>query len=166
MSTVRVRMRRWGTRNRSGAWRLDVRSSLLLLACVVVVFGAFFAIGRLARSTPSSSTGYGPQKLPAVYVSAGIPYGFPTAPAIPSLAAFEAPAAAAPASPTPAVHGSSSSSGVEASQTPRRESAPVESVAPTPTRAPAPVQSAPAPAAPSHGGGSSSGGGGSFDSSG
>lgn len=160
-------MRRWGTRNRGGAWRLDVRSSLLLLACVVVVFGAFFAIGRVARSTSSASAPFGPQKLPAVYVSAGIPYGFPTAPAIPSLAAFEAPAPPAQASPGPAaVHGSSSSSTVEASQAPRRESAPVESVAPTPTPAPAPVQSAPAPAAPSHGGGSSSGGGGSFDSSG
>src|SRR5208337_3077007 len=112
-------------RNRGGAWRLDVRSSLLLLACVIAVFGAFFALGRVARSTSAAPAAYGPQKLPAVSASAGIPYGFAAAPPIPSLAAFEAPAPPAAASPGPAVHGSSSSSTVEAVRTPRSESAPV-----------------------------------------
>ena len=92
MSTVRVRMRRWGTRTRGRSlaarpplvarspWRASSR-------CSVRSSGS-----DASRATSAAARqAYGPQKLPAVSVSAGIPYGLAAAPPIPSLAVAEAP---------------------------------------------------------------------------
>ncbi len=170
MSTVRLRMRRWGTRTRGSAVRVEVRPALLVLACVVVVFGVFFAVGRITRDTSADSKAYGPQKLPAVSVPVGIPYGLAAAPPIPALVVAEAPAPPTPKSSSAAVAGSSSGPAeTSSSYTTPSTSTPVQSATPTPTptqtQAPAPVRSAPAPVSRPRATAPSSEGG-SFDSSG
>lgn len=171
MSTARVRMRRWAIRSRMAPVRIDVRESLVLLACVVAVLALFFEVGRMTRSTSSNAAAYGPQRLPAVSVHAGIPSGLITAPAIPTLVAAQAPAAEAPSSssrvvgtssPTSTAAGSTVTPG--ASETVRPEPAPTPTPTPTPTPAPTRAPSAPAPQP--HSSPHSSGEGGSFDSSG
>jgi hypothetical protein len=171
MSTVRVRMRRWGTRTRGSAVRVEVRPALVVVACVVALFGVFFAVGRVTRDSSGGSTSYGPQKLPAVSVPVGIPYGLAAAPPIPALVVAEAPAPPPPKSSSAAVAGSSSAPEASSSYTAPSTSKPVESVTPTPTPtqtqapAPAPVRAAPAPVSRPHATAPSSEGG-SFDSSG
>jgi hypothetical protein len=168
MSTVRVRVRRWGTGARGSGIRVEVRPALVVAACVVAVFAVFFVLGRITRDTSTDSKSYGPQKLPAVSVRAGIPYGLAAAPAIPALVVAEAPAPAAPKSSPAAVAGSSSASAeTSSSYTAPSTYTPAQSVTPTPaqTQAPAPVQSAPAPVSRPRATSPSSEGG-SFDSSG
>lgn len=165
MSTVRVRGRRWGTGPRGSAIRVEVRPALVVVACVVALFAVFFALGRMTRDTSTDSKSYGPQKLPALSVRAGIPYGLAAAPAIPALVVAEAPAPPAPKRSATAVAGSSSET--SSSYTAPSTSRPAESVTPTPTQtqAPAPVRSAPAPVSRPRATSPSSEGG-SFDSSG
>lgn len=167
MSTVRVRVRRWGVRTRGAGVRVEARQALMVLAVVAAVFAGCFALGRLTRGGSETSRAYGPQKLPAVSVHAGIPYALSAAPPIPLLLTAEAPAPQASPSSARAVAGSSSVAQEPSAAS--RESTPVPSATPTPTPtvtpAPAPVQSAPAPisrppAAPK------TSEGGSFDSSG
>lgn len=160
MSTVRLRMRRWGLLTRAAGVHVEPRQALIVLACVAVVFAGFFELGRMTRAGAAGSQASGPQKLPTVSVRAGIPYGLPAASPIPSLVVAEAPAPAATASSTPAVAGSSSATSETTAVSPTT-TAPVQSASP----APAPVQAAPAPVyrprspAPASEGGS-------FDSSG
>ncbi len=168
MSTVRVRVRRWGTRTRGSAVRVEVRPALVVTACVVAVFGVFFAVGRITRDSSAGSKSYGPQQLPAVSVPVGIPYGLAAAPPIPALVVAEAPAPPAPKSSSAAVAGSSSAAAeASSSYTAPSTSKPVESVtpAPTQTQAPAPVRAAPAPVSRPRATAPSSESG-SFDSSG
>lgn len=149
-------------RTREEAVRIDVGFTLLLLACMAVAFAGFFAIGHMTRSSASLPGAYGPQKLPAVSVRAGIPYGLAPAPAISVPVAAERsepPAAPSPRTSAPSVRESSPAPAVEAAPAPQSAAPPVRSVAP------APVQSAPAPVSKPRGGGSA-GKGGSFDSSG
>ncbi len=166
MSTVRVRVRRWGVRTRGAGVRVEVRQALVVLAVVAAVFAGFFALGRLTREGSETSRAYGPQQLPAVSVHAGIPYALLAAPPIPFLLTAEAPAPQPSPSSARAVAGSSSVAH-EPSSAASSESTPVQSATPSPApaQAPAPVQSAPAPvyrppAAPK------TSEGGSFDSSG
>jgi hypothetical protein len=168
MSTVRVRMRRWGGRTRGAGVRVEVRQALVVLAVVVAVFAGFFALGRVTRNNSETSRAYGPQELPAVSVRADVPDGLPAAAPIPFLLTTEAPPPQASKSSARAVAGSSSGT-LETSSSAAGESRPVQSASPTPVQAApvqaAPVQSAPAPvsrprAAPQHSEG------GSFDSSG
>ena len=166
MSTVRLRMRRWGVRTRGAGVRVEVRQALVVLAVVVAVFAGFFALGRLTRDSSETSRAYGPQKLPAVSAHAGIPYGLPAAPPIPLLLTAEAPAPQPSPSSARAVAGSSpvtqeSSSSASSESTPVQSAAPVQSATPTP----APAQSAPAPVSRPHAAPKTSEGG-SFDSSG
>jgi hypothetical protein len=156
-------------RTREEAVRVDVRLTLVLLACMAVVFAGFFAVGHMTRPSASVPRAYGPQKLPAVSVRAGIPYGLAPAPAIavpvaavrsqPPAARSEPPAASSPRTPTASVRESSPAPVVEAAPAPRSPAPPARSVAP------APVQSAPPPVSKPRGGGSAVEGG-SFDSSG
>jgi hypothetical protein len=156
-------------RTREEAVRIDVRFTLLLLACMAVAFAGFFAVGHVTRSGASVPRAYGPQKLPAVSVRAGIPYGLAPAAAIavpvaaarsePRAARSQPPAASSPRTYTPSVRASSPARVVEAAPAPQSPVPPVRSVAP------APVQSAPPPVSKPRGGGSAVEGG-SFDSSG
>jgi hypothetical protein len=149
-------------RTREEAVRIDVRFTLLLLACMAVAFAGFFAVGHMTRSNASVPRAYGPQKLPAVSVRAGIPYGLAPAPAIAvpvAAARSEPPAASPPRTPAASVRESSPARVVEAAPAPQSPAPPVRSVAP------APVQPAPAPVSKPRGGGSAVEGG-SFDSSG
>jgi hypothetical protein len=168
MSTVRLRMRRWGVRSRGAGVRIEARQALVVVAVVVAVFAGFFALGRLTRDSSETSRAYGPQVLPAVSVSAGVPYGLATAPSIPFLLTAEAPAPQASTRSTRAVSGSSSAP-FETSSAASSESTPVQSASPAPVQsAPvqqAPVHSAPAPVSRPRAT-SPSGEGGSFDSSG
>ena len=163
MSTVRVRMRRWGVRTRGAGVGIEVRQALLVMAVVAAVFAGFFALGRVTRDSSETSRAYGPQELPAVSVRAGVPYGLAAAPPIPFLLTSEAQPAQAPRSTAGAVAGSSSGPVETYSSTPG-ESTPVQSASPAPVQA-TPVQSAPAPVARPHAAPQSSEGG-SFDSSG
>jgi len=159
-------VRRWGTGARGSAIRVEVRPSLIVLACVVAMFAVFFALGRLTRDTSGDSKSYSPQKLPAVSVRAGIPNGLAAAPPIPALVVAAAPAPAAPKSSAATVAGSSASPAEKSSSyTAPSTSTPAESVTPTQTQAPAPVRSAPAPVSRPRATSPSSEGG-SFDSSG
>ncbi len=146
MTTVRVRMRRWGFRTRGAGVRIEVRQALAVLAVLAAVFAGFFALGRATRDSPETSRAYGPQQLPAVSVRAGIPYGLPAAAPIPFLLTAEAPPPQASRSSARAVAGSSSAP-VETSSPARSESTPVQSTSPAPVQA-APVQAAPVQAAP------------------
>jgi len=130
------------------------------MAVVAAVFAGFFALGRVTRNSSETSRAYGPQRLPAVSVHAGIPYGLLGAPAIPFLLTAEAPAPQASRISARAVAGSSSVP-LERSSAASSESTPVHSAAP----APAPVQAAPAPVSRPRAAPRSSEGG-SFDSSG
>jgi hypothetical protein len=163
MSTVRLRMRRWGLLTRAAGVRVEPRQALVVLACVVVVFAVFFELGRMTRAGGAVSQAYGPQRLPTLSVSAGIPYGLPAESPIPSLVVAEAPAPAAPAvaaGSTPGVAGSSSAPSETTAASPSA-AAPLKSVSP----APAPVQAAPAPVSRPRSPAPASEGG-SFDSSG
>ncbi len=168
MSTVRLRMRRLGVRTRGAGVGIEVRQALVLLAVAVAVFAGFFALGRVTRDSSETSRAYGPQKLPAVSVRAGIPYGLLAAPAIPFLLTAEAPAPQPSSSSAGALAGSSPAS-VETSSAASGQSTPAQSVSPAPVQAApvqaAPVQSAPAPVSRPRPAPSSSEGG-SFDSSG
>jgi len=140
MTTVRVRMRRWGGRTRGAGLRIEVRQALVLLAFVVAVFAGFFELGRVTRHSSEGSPAYGPQQLPAVSARAGIPYGLTAAPAIPFLLTAEAPAPQPSRSSARSVAGSSSRL-VETTSGAPSEFSQQRSASPTP----APVQSAPAP---------------------
>jgi hypothetical protein len=163
MSTVRVRMRRWGDRSRGAGVRIEARQALVVVAVVVAVFAGFFALGRVTRDSSETSRAYGPQTLPAVSVSAGVPYGLAAAPPIPFLLTAEAPAPQPSKRSAGAVAGSSSAP-LETSSAASSESTQVQSPSPAPVQS-APVQSAPAPVSRPHAT-SPSGEGGSFDSSG
>jgi hypothetical protein len=156
MTTVRVRMRRWGVRTRGAGVRVEARQALVVVAVVVAVFAGFFELGRVTRGGSEASRVYGPQKLPAVSVSAGVPYGLLAAPPIPFLLTAEAPPPQASRSSARAVAGSSSA--------PSSESTPVQPATPAPAQS-APVHSAPAPVSRPRPAPRSSEGG-SFDSSG
>jgi hypothetical protein len=161
MSTVRVRMRRWGVRTRGAGVGVEVRQALLVLAIVVAAFAGFFALGRVTRDSSETSRAYGPQQLPAVSVSAGVPYGLPAAAPIPFLLTTEAPPPQR--SSARSVAGSSSGTLETYSSTPSG-STPLQSASPTPVQT-TPVQSAPAPVSRPRSAPQSSEGG-SFDSSG
>jgi hypothetical protein len=163
MTTVRVRMRRWGVRTRGSGVRVEVRQALVVLAVVAAVFAGFFALGRATRDSSETSRAYGPEQLPAVSATAGVPYGLLAAPAIPFLLTAEAPAPQASQRSAHAVAGSSSLS-LEPSSSASRESTQVQSATPTPVQS-APVQSAPAPVSRPRAAPPASEGG-SFDSSG
>jgi hypothetical protein len=153
-------MRRWGLLTRAAGVHVEPRQALVVLACVAVVFAAFFELGRMTRAGAAGSLASGSQKLPTLSVSAGIPYGLPAAAPIPSLVVAEAPAPAAPARSTSAVAGSSSAPSETTAAAPTT-AAPVKSVSPAPT----PVQAAPAPVSRPRSSAPASEGG-SFDSSG
>jgi hypothetical protein len=173
--------------------RLDPRLPVLAVV-TVVVFGCYFAIGRLAESGSSRSGAH--SSLPALFHSGATAIGLSGAP----------PIAAVVSAPRSVIASSSRSistraasahrqpvarevSRPEVSRAPLQHSSqveqPVSSSSPSPAKAPSspastPAPSAPAPSTPSapstggsssgggggHSGSSQGGGGGSFDSSG
>ncbi len=148
--------------------RIEARQALVVLAVVAAVFAGFFVLGRATRDSSESSRSYGPEELPAVSVSAGIPYGLPVAPPIPFLLTAEAPPPQVSRSSARAVAGSSAAPAETSSPVPS-PSTTVQPASPAPVQAApvqsAPVQSAPAPVSRPQPAPRSSEGG-SFDSSG
>jgi hypothetical protein len=179
MSTARIRIKELGTRAPWGPMPIDLRRSVVVLACMFTVFAGSFEIGHATRSTGSLPPAYGPQELSAGSVRAGIPDGLIATPPIPPLAAAPAPKTAGRSSSRTVVAASSATPVEPASSVLPNRSSPAPAVSsPAPSVSPAPVHSpAPAPAAAPvhasppvvsqpHGGSSGGGGGGSFDSSG
>jgi hypothetical protein len=180
MSTMRYRYERRAGR---ATPRLDPRLPVLAVV-TVVVFGCYFAIGRLAESGSSRSGAH--SSLPALFHSGATPIGLSGAP----------PIAAVVSAPRPVIASSNRSistraasahrqpiarevSHHEVSRAPLQRSSqveqPVSSSSPSPAKAPSPPASTPAPSAPAPStpsapsapstGGSSSGGGGSHSGS-
>jgi hypothetical protein len=175
MSTARIRIKEWGTRAPWGPMHIDLRRSVVVLACMLTVFAGSFEIGHATRSTGSLPPAYGPQELSAGSVRAGIPDGLIATSPIPPLAAAPAPKTAGRSSSRTVVAASSATPVEPASSVlPNRSSpaptvsSPAPSVSPAPVRspAPAPVSASPPVVSQPHGGSSGGGGGGSFDSSG
>jgi hypothetical protein len=169
MSTARIRIRGRGTRARWEPTQADLRRSLVLLACMSVVFAGFFELGHSTRATRAVPQVYVPQTLPAGSVHAGIPHGLIATPAIPSLVRY-----AVSRHPRRSSHPAVAAAPVTAptvAAVPAPPSAPPAPVTPTPSVSPSPAPTPAPPASPSPArapapSSSPAGGHGSFDSSG